>query len=105
MSEQRKDQTNFSLISKSPSNQSLNFKHTSSIDPISSFFKRNKMRTNSRIKSALVKINHQKSQFKREDILKTRREKLQKFRIDYIPLCSDEDWEAMAEFYSKNSKK
>lgn len=62
------------------------------------------MRLNLKLKHALVKINFQKTQFKREEILKTRMEKLQKFRINYIPLCSDEDWEAMAAFYSKNSK-
>jgi len=45
-----------------------------------------------------------KTQFKREHILKIRKEKLQKFRIDYFPLCSDEDWEAMSDFYSKNSE-
>jgi hypothetical protein len=68
-------------------------------------FNRNKMRLSSKIKSALVKFNRQKAQFKREQILKKRQEKLQKFRINYIPLCSDEDWEAMAAFYSKEGKK
>jgi hypothetical protein len=69
------------------------------------FFKRQKMRLNNKIKAALVKLNHQKTQFKREQILKTRQEKLQKFRINYIPMCSDEDWEALAAFYSKDSQK
>ena len=69
------------------------------------FFKRHKMRSNVKLKDALVKINFQKNQFKRKEILKNRQEKLQKFRINYIPLCSDEDWEAMAAFYAKNSKK
>lgn len=63
------------------------------------------MRLNVKIKVTLVKINFKKTQFKREEILKNRQEKLQKFRINYIPLCSDEDWEAMSAFYSKNSKK
>lgn len=63
------------------------------------------MSVNAKIKTTLVKVNYQKAQFKREQILKTRQEKLQKFRINYIPLCSDEDWEAMSAFYSKGSKK
>lgn len=63
------------------------------------------MRLNVKLKSVLAKINLQKTKFKRDQILKTRQEKLQKFRINYIPLCCDEDWEAMAAFYSKNSEK
>lgn len=63
------------------------------------------MRFNLKIKAALVKLNYQKTQFKREQVLKARQEKLQKFKINYIPLCSDEDWEAMAAFYAKNDKK
>jgi hypothetical protein len=85
------DEKNLKEISKSNSN--------------TLFFNRNKMRLNSKIKSALVKLNHQKAQFKRDQILKNRQEKLQKFRINYIPLCSDEDWEAMAAFYAKEEKK
>lgn len=57
------------------------------------------------MKDALLRLNFQKTQSKREQILKTRQEKLQKFRINYIPLCSDEDWEAMSDFYAKNTKK
>lgn len=69
------------------------------------FFKRQKIRVNAKLKATLANLNFQKNQFRREEILKTRREKLEKFRINYIPLCSDEDWEAMSEFYSKKSKK
>lgn len=72
---------------------------------LSLFFKRQKTRLNAKIKVALANRNQQKANLKREEILKIRQEKLKKFRINYIPLCSDEDWEAMSEFYSKNSKK
>lgn len=78
-------------------------KHEKEVTPL--FFKRRKMRLNKKLKVTLIRINDQKTQNKRDQILTTRREKLQKFKIDYIPLCADEDWEAMAEFYVKNSKK
>lgn len=74
------------------------------MNPNPLFFKRSKMRFRIKIKDALVKLNYQKTQIKREHILKIRQEKLQRFRINYIPLCSDEDWEALSEFYSKNSE-
>lgn len=74
------------------------------MNPTPLFFNRKKIRLNKKIKASLVKLNYQKTQSKREQILKTRQEKLQKFRINYIPLCSDEDWEAMSDFYSKKTK-
>lgn len=69
------------------------------------FFKRGKVKRSIKITKTLSAIYFQKSQDKRDQLLKTRREKLQSFRINYIPLCSDEDWEAMAAFYKKNSEK
>lgn len=69
------------------------------------FFNRKKIKLNQKIKASLVILNYQKTQSKREQILKLRQEKLQRFRINYIPLCSDEDWAAMSDFYAKNTKK
>ena len=57
-----------------------------------------------KIKVKLSSLFAQKKLAKRAQILKTRQEKLLKFKINYIPLCSDEDWEAMAAFFSKDSK-
>ncbi len=48
---------------------------------------------NTKIKTALVKLHYQRKLNKQDQILKTRKDKLQKFTINYIPLCSDEDWE------------
>ena len=62
------------------------------------------IKVSAKIKTNLSTLFVQKKQAKRAQILKTRQEKLLKFRINYIPLCSDEDWEAMAAFYSKNPK-
>lgn len=36
---------------------------------------------------------------KQEAILKEREEKLNKFRIQFIPLCSDEDMERLSEYF------
>ncbi|SEF73638.1 hypothetical protein [Algoriphagus boritolerans] len=69
------------------------------------FSKRFKLRMNTKIKTALVKLHYQRKLNKQDQILKTRKDKLQKFTINYIPLCSDEDWEAMSDFYAKNAKK
>jgi hypothetical protein len=56
-------------------------------------------------KTALNKLFQTKAKTKRLQILQNRKEKLEKFRINYIPLCCDEDWEMMAAFYAKNSQK
>ncbi len=66
--------------------------------------KRLRKKTAEKIKNNLSNIFVQKTQEKRANILKLRQEKLLKFRINYIPMCSDEDWEAMAAFYSKEER-
>lgn len=66
---------------------------------------RRKVKLNAKKRRLLIKLTQIKAQAKSERILQLRKEKLEKFRIDYIPLGSEEDWEMMAEFYSKNSKK
>lgn len=38
-------------------------------------------------------------------ILEKRRKQLKKYCVDYIPLCFDEDYEAMASAISKNQKR
>jgi hypothetical protein len=91
-------------LSKPNGTEEKRLKGISKHNPITLLFNRNKIRLSSKIKYALVKLNRQKAQFKREQILKNRQEKLQKFKINYIPLCSDEDWEAMGAFYSKEGK-
>jgi hypothetical protein len=63
------------------------------------------VKLNSKKRRFLVKNNQEKVQAKNEKILQLRKEKLEKFRINYIPLCSDEDWEMMAALYAQNSKK
>ena len=103
MAGQGKYQTNFS--DKSQVIDNLNFKRVSKEETIPLFFKISKMKINSKLKFALVKINLRKLRHNRAQILKIRQEKLQKFRIDYLPLCADEDWEAMAEFYAKSNRK
>lgn len=65
------------------------------------FLRRKKTRFFASLRSALISKNLEKSKAKREEILKNRQEKLQKFRINYIPMCADEDWEALSKFYSK----
>lgn len=56
-------------------------------------------------KRLLVKLYQEKVQAKSEQILKLRKDKLERFKINYIPLCADEDWEMIAAFYAKNSGK
>lgn len=41
---------------------------------------------------------------KQEAILKEREEKLNKFRIQFIPLCSDEDMERLSEHFRDDSE-
>lgn len=41
---------------------------------------------------------------KQESILKEREEKLNKFRIQYIPLCCDEDMERLSEYFRDDSE-
>jgi hypothetical protein len=82
--------------SKPAHNQRLKNGKLELINSPTLFFKRNKKRLSVKLKAALVK---------REQIQKTRQEKLKKFSINYIPMCSDEDWEALAAFYAEDSKK
>jgi hypothetical protein len=65
---------------------------------------RRNLSANAKKKRSLVKLYFEKSEVKNNRILQLRKEKLEKYRINYIPLCSDEDWEMMAAFYAKNSK-
>ncbi|RIW18710.1 hypothetical protein D0X99_03245 [Algoriphagus lacus] len=59
---------------------------------------------NAKKKRYLVKLYLKKSEVKNNRILQLRKEKLEKYRINYMPLCSDEDWEMMAAFYAKKSE-
>jgi len=70
------------------------------MNPTPLFFNRKKIRLNKKIKTSLSNLDYQRT--KTEEILKTRQEK---FEINYIPLCSDEDWEAMSDLYARNTKK
>ena len=63
-----------------------------------------KIKSNSRKKRFLIKLHQEKIQVKSERIRNLRKSKLERFKIDFIPLCSDEDWEMMAKFYSKNKE-
>ncbi len=70
------------------------------------FFKlRRKVKQNAKKKRLLTKFNREKILAESNRILQQRKEKLEKFRIDYMPLSIDEDWEMMAAFFSKSSKK
>jgi len=66
---------------------------------------RKKVKLNAQKKSALIKLYHAKTRIKRNNILQLRREKFEKYRIDYMPLCMDEDLEKLAASLSKDSKK
>ncbi|GMQ33260.1 hypothetical protein Ataiwa_15320 [Algoriphagus taiwanensis] len=52
-----------------------------------------------------LKKHSEKVQAKREDILRKRRKKNEEFRIDFMPLCMDEDLQAMSDFYQEKNKK
>jgi hypothetical protein len=67
--------------------------------------KRKKAISSGKKKRLLVKLYQEKVQEKSERILKLRKAKLDQFKINYIPLCADEDWEMIAAFYAKNSGK
>ena len=82
-----------------------NFKPASKISSIDFPLNRHKISTKSKKKRFLFKFYFEKSEVKNNRILQLRKEKLEKYRIDYIPLCSDEDWEMMADFYAKDSQR
>lgn len=66
---------------------------------------RKKIALNGKRKRFLVKLYQERAQAKSERILKLRKDKLDRYKINYIPLCADEDWEMIAAFYAKNSEK
>lgn len=103
-----KEETNIFTSIYSPEttkNQIQSSKNPEGIKRKTLFSKRFKLRMNKKIQAALVKLYKQKKLSKQDQILKTRKDELEKFKINYIPLCSDEDWEAMSAFYSKKAKK
>jgi hypothetical protein len=51
----------------------------------------------------LKKTFEEKQLRKQEAILKEREEKLNKFRIQFIPLCCDEDMERLSEYFGDDS--
>jgi hypothetical protein len=77
----------------------------SSLSSKESFDFRSKVKSNASKKRFLIKRHQEKIQIKSERIRNLRKTKLERYRIDFIPLCSDEDWENMSEFYSKNPEK
>ena len=66
---------------------------------------RKKVKLNAKKKTSLIKLHHAKTRIKRNNILQLRREKFEKYRIDFMPLCLDEDLEKLAASLSKDSKK
>ncbi|MDI1322774.1 MAG: hypothetical protein PSV36_08485 [Algoriphagus sp.] len=66
---------------------------------------RKKVRPNAKKKGALIKLFHAKTLIKRNRILQLRREKFEKYRIDFMPLCMDEDLEKLAASLKKDFRK
>ena len=53
----------------------------------------------------LKKSHREKISFKRAAILQERAEKLKRFRLNYLPLCLDEDLERYAKYFAENPEK
>jgi hypothetical protein len=99
------EDVNFAQGGLGNKNDALLLQNESSLSSKESFDFRSKIKSNSSKKRYLIKRHQEKIQIKSERIRNLRKTKLERFRIDFIPLCSDEDWESMSEFYSKNPER
>ena len=67
--------------------------------------KRSKVRIQKKKIDFLKKSQLEKILLKREAILQKRAEKLKRFRLNYLPICSDEDFEKYAKYFAEDDSK
>lgn len=66
---------------------------------------RKKVKINLEKKRFLAKLHQKRSENRRNSVLKQRAEVLAKYRIDYMPLCFEEDLEVMAFYMSQSQQR